>query len=52
MDALNYADRSASVLKAFALRERGLVRDTVGLLRDRFRHADPETQRRALGRLW
>lgn len=51
MDAMNYADRSASVLKAFALRERGLVRDAIGLLRDRFRHADPETQRRALGRL-
>lgn len=51
MDPENYADRSAIVLKAFAVRERDLVRDELSLLRDRFRQAGPESQRRALGRL-
>jgi hypothetical protein len=51
MDALLYANRSASVLKAFAGRDRGLVRDIVVGLRDRFRHVTPHAQARALARL-
>lgn len=51
MDPTSYADRSATVLKAFAARERELVRGELTLLRDRFREATPECQRRALGRL-
>lgn len=51
MDPRSYADRSATVLKAFAARERELVRGELMLLRDRFREATPECQRRALSRL-
>jgi hypothetical protein len=49
LDAPLYADRSAIVLSAFALRDRGLVRDAVVGLRDRFRHSSPDRQRPALG---
>jgi hypothetical protein len=46
-----YAERSAQGLRALALRDRNLVRDAVVGLRDRFRTADADVQRRALGRL-
>lgn len=46
-----YADRSAVVLSAFAMRDRQLVRGAVVGLQDRFRHSSPFKQRRALGRL-
>lgn len=51
LDPTLYADRSAIVLSAFALRDRGLVRDAVVGLRDRFRHSGPDRQQRALARL-
>ena len=51
LDAKQYANRSAVVLSAFALKDRGLIRDVVVGLRDRFRHVNPEKQRRALARL-
>lgn len=50
-DAKQYADRSAVVLSALALRDRDAVREAVVALRDRFRHVSPNRQRRALGRL-
>ncbi|MGV0585459.1 hypothetical protein ABQE45_17100 [Mycobacteroides chelonae] len=50
-DEQEYADRSASVLAAFSLRDRDLVREVVTALRDRFRHASGDVQCRALARL-
>jgi hypothetical protein len=51
LDAQVYADRCAVVLSAFALRDRGLVRDAIVSLRDQFRQRGPNLQRRVLGRL-
>ncbi|RKT86346.1 hypothetical protein SAMN05421805_102242 [Saccharopolyspora antimicrobica] len=45
------ADRMAASLKAFASRDRDLVRTTMASLVDRFRRVDSEVQVRALGRL-
>lgn len=51
LDPIRYAERSAQVLEALALRDRSLVRDSVVALRDRFRTVAADVQRRALGRL-
>lgn len=48
---VRYAERSARVLAAIALRDRSLVRNAVVARRDAFRTADGDAQRRALGRL-
>ena len=48
---VGYAERSARVLAAIAMRNRHLVRNEVVARRDTFRTADGEIQRRALGRL-
>jgi len=51
LDPIRYAEQSAQVSRALALRDQTLVRDAVVGLRDRFRTADAHVQRRALGRL-
>ncbi len=51
LERIRYADRSAEVLRALALRDGDLVRGEVMALRERFRTASSNVQRRALARL-
>jgi hypothetical protein len=51
LERIRYADRSAEVLCALALRDRDLVRREVVGLRERFRTVGSNVQRRALARL-
>lgn len=51
LERIRYADRSAEVLGALALRERDLARREIVRLRERFRTVSPNVQRRALARL-
>ncbi|WP_231983215.1 hypothetical protein [Nocardia sp. 852002-20019_SCH5090214] len=48
---VEYANRAAVVLRAFAERDRSLVESALASQRDLFQHADGEIQRRAVARL-